>query len=183
MQIRFVLMLASLLTFSAIQAQPPSAADIVKTATQQAAKEKKNIILLFHASWCGWCHRMDTAMNDASCKKFFDDNYVITHITVKESPQHKNEENPGGEALLSQFNGEKQGLPYWVILDKSGKLLYDSQRRPAGAAPGTAGSNIGCPAEEEEVAYFVSLLKKTSSLTDAQLAVISTRFRKNKTGH
>jgi hypothetical protein len=39
---------------------------------------------------------------------------------------------------------------------------------------------MGCPTVEKEVAYFVKLLKATSKLTDADLAVISTRFRKNE---
>jgi thiol-disulfide isomerase/thioredoxin len=169
----------SLFLFTAVHAQQ-TAADVLKEATQKAAKEKKNVILIFHASWCGWCHKMDTALNDPSCKKFIDDNYVITHITVQESAQHKNEENPGGQELMKEFNGEKQGLPYWVILDKKGALLYDSQIRKEGAAPDSPGSNIGCPAENDEIAYFISLLKKTSSLQEAQLAVIAARFKKIK---
>jgi thioredoxin-related protein len=28
---------------------------IMKQACEEAAKEKKNVFLLFHASWCGWC--------------------------------------------------------------------------------------------------------------------------------
>jgi thiol-disulfide isomerase/thioredoxin len=178
MQIRrFLLPGILLFTFAALHAQQP-AADILKEATQQATKEKKNVILIFHASWCGWCHKMDTALNDPSCKKFFDDNYVITHITVQESAKHKDLENPGGDALMKQFNGEKQGLPYWVILDKKGTLLYDSQVRKEGAAPNSPGSNIGCPAQDDEIAYFISLLKKTSSLKDKQLAAIEERFKK-----
>src|SRR5262245_46462193 len=60
----------------------PSAETILKEAYQRAAKEKKNVMIIFHASWCGWCHKMDTAMNDVACKKFFTDNYVVEHLTV-----------------------------------------------------------------------------------------------------
>ncbi len=43
------------------------------------------------------------------------------------------------------------------------------------------GENTGCPSKKEEVAYFVSVLKKTSSLSKDQLAVIENRFKKNYT--
>ncbi|MBK7374589.1 MAG: hypothetical protein IPJ02_03205 [Chitinophagaceae bacterium] len=52
-------------------------------------------MLIFHASWCGWCHKMDTSLNDISVKRFFDDNFVITHITVLESKGKERLENPG----------------------------------------------------------------------------------------
>jgi thioredoxin-related protein len=157
---------------------PPAAQTIIDGVCKKAVKENKKVLLIFHASWCGWCHKMDTALNDASCKPFFDKNYVIEHLTVQESPGKKNLENPGAEALLEKFNGKNQGIPYWVILDKDGKLLFDSQMRSAGTE-GT-GSNIGCPASEEEVKAFIKILQQTSSLTDAELKIIAERFAKNK---
>ena len=76
-----------LLSFVVVKAQPmaPSANDILKEAYQQATKENKNVFVMFHASWCGWCHRMDNSMNDETCKNFFTDNYVIRHLVVDES--------------------------------------------------------------------------------------------------
>ena len=50
-------------------------------------------------------------------------NYIITHLTVKENKENKHLENPGALALLDQLKGKKQGIPYWVIFDKKGKLL------------------------------------------------------------
>ena len=74
---------------------PASATDVLKEAYQQAAKENKNVFVIFHASWCGWCHKMDKSMNDPICKKFFDDNYIIRHLVVDEAKDKKNLENPG----------------------------------------------------------------------------------------
>jgi hypothetical protein len=133
-----------------------------------------------HASWCGWCKKMDASLDDPTCKKLFDDNYVIAHLDVMEQPAKVNLENSGSLDQLKTFKGEKSGLPFWVILDAKGKLLADSQIRPVGASLDTPGESIGCPAQDNEVAYFTQILKTTSKLNDEQLAVISKRFVMNK---
>src|ERR1700730_10298358 len=75
------------------QQAPPSADNILKEAYQQAAKENKNVFIIFHASWCGWCHKMDSSMNDEKLKPFFDKNYIVVHLTVDESRDKKELEN------------------------------------------------------------------------------------------
>lgn len=156
----------------------PSAEQVLKEATQTATKENKKVFIIFHASWCGWCHKMDTSMNDKSVKAFFDKNYVIRHLTVLESEGKKKLENPGAEELMLKYNGKDQGIPFWLIFDKDGKFLFDSKRRAEGEGP-EAGDNVGCPANEKEVDYFVKVLKQTSKLTDQQLKIIYGVFRKN----
>ena len=111
----------------AAQTSPSSADHILKEACQQAAKEKKNVLIIFHASWCGWCHKMDSSLNDKSCKKFFDDNYVIRHLVVDESKDKKDLENPGAYELRTKYHGDDEGIPFWLIFDKEGNLLADSQ--------------------------------------------------------
>jgi thioredoxin-related protein len=163
-------------------AQPVSATAILEEAYKQAAKENKNVFILFHASWCGWCHKMDTAMNDPACKKTFDDNYVIRHLVVYESEANKKLENPGALELLTKFKGNEQGIPYWLIFDASGNLLADSKARPEGVTDLSVGESVGCPATEKEVEYFISVLKKTTRIkvSDEQLELIRKRFRKNE---
>ena len=172
-----------LLMFTALvsvkgQEAVPSAADVLKIAYQQAAMENKNVLMMFHASWCGWCHRMDKSLNDEACKKFFDDNYIITHLVVDETKDKKNLENPGAAELKIKYNGDGQGIPFWLVLDKEGNLLSDSKIRKEGEGP-DKGENTGCPATEEEVDFFISVLKKTSSITNDQLEIIRKRFREN----
>ena len=169
-----------LLLTSAGKAQSAkSAGEILKQAYSIAAKEKKNVFVIFHASWCGWCKKMDTAMNDQSVKKFFTDNYVIRHLVVYESKGKENLENPGALELLKKYKGDDQGIPYWFVFDKDGKLLADSKIRPEGGGLET-GDNSGCPASEKEVAYFLKVLKETSSLKETELAIIQKRFRENE---
>jgi thioredoxin-related protein len=158
---------------------PPSAEAVLKEAYSVAANEKKNVFVMFHASWCGWCHKMDAAMNDDSVKRFFNDNYVIRHLVVYESKGKENLENPGALEILKKYKGDEQGIPYWLIFDKNGKLLADSKMRPESGGLET-GDNTGCPASEKEVAHFVKVLKETSSLKDAGLSIIEKRFRENE---
>lgn len=158
------------------QTKVQSATEILNAAKTEAAKTNKNIFVIFHASWCIWCHRMDSAMNDETIKSFFDKNYVIKHLTVDESDNKKDLENPGAVALRSKYHGDQQGIPYWFILDKNGKLLADSRLHNENDE--VTGNNVGCPARPDEVNYFINVLKKTSQLSDAQLTLIKTRFLK-----
>ena len=167
-------------TLCVAQTPVPSSQTVIDQAFTQAGKTHKKVLLLFHASWCGWCKKMEASLNDAECKKMFDDNYVITWLDVLESKGKEDLENSGSLEVLKKYKGEKAGLPFWVILDAKGNLLADSQIRPAGAGLDSPGENTGCPSTPNEVAYFVKVLKTTSRLTESDLSVIEKRFLKNQ---
>lgn len=176
---RKYLFIAGLLLVAAAakaQTKTSSAQQILSAAYKQAAAEHKNVLLMFHASWCGWCHKMDSSLNDPTVKKFFTDNYVITHLVVHEWENKKYLENEGADALLKQYKAFDKGIPFWVILDKDGNLLQDTFLK---GANGTTGI-IGYPANEQEVAAFIKILKATSAIKDEELAIITTVFRKNE---
>jgi thioredoxin-related protein len=154
------------------QERTVSADDILKEAYQTAAKEKKNVFVIFHASWCVWCRKMDSSMNDQSCKDFFNKNYVIRHLTVYESADKKSLENPGAIELLTKYHGLNQGIPFWLVFDKDGKLIADSDITP--------GVNAGCPAKSEEVDHLIDVLKKSSSITQTQTEAVKKRFLANE---
>lgn len=167
-------------SFAAFTQTPQSADAIMSDAYAEAKAQNKKVFVMFHASWCGWCHKMDAAMNESEMKKYFDDNFVIRHLVVMESETKKNLENPGGAEMMKKYFGDKSGIPYWLVFDADGKLLADSKLRAEGDGP-EKGNNVGCPATEKEVAYFIDVLKKTTSLKEGELALISQRFRKNET--
>lgn len=168
----FLFILISFVALISVAQQTPSADAVLKEARAKAARENKKVMVIFHASWCGWCKKMDASLNDPSVKDFFDKNYVITHLTIDESPDKKNLENPGAAELNKKWGGENQGIPFWVVMDKDGSILADSQIEP--------GKNVGCPATEEEVAHFIKVLKKTSSINEEQIAAVEKRFRRNE---
>ena len=55
--IGFVIALSSI-----VNAQ--TATEILTKAQNQAKVENKNVFLIFHASWCGWCKKMEKNMDD-----------------------------------------------------------------------------------------------------------------------
>ncbi len=174
---RFAFSCICMFVFLLSNAQVPSADKIMSDAYAAAKKDNKNIILIFHASWCGWCHKMDKSMNDPECKKYFDDNYITVHMTVDESKDKKDQETPGGAEFKTKYLGDGSGLPYWLVFDKDGNLLADSKLRKKDS---DYGENVGCPASEEEVGLLIKILKKTSHLKEDQLKTIEKRFRKNE---
>ena len=169
-----VVLLVSACFAGALSAQ--TADEMMKTACITAAKENKKVFVIFHASWCGWCHKMDKSMKDETCKKYFDDNFVILHFVVDEADDKKNLETPGAAAFRTRYDGDKQGLPLWYIFDKDGHKLADSMKpEPSGGK-----SNVGCPAQDDEVSYFIDILKSTTGLQENELQKIRERFSKNK---
>ena len=162
------------------QKAPTSADDVMKEAFVAAKKQDKKVLVMFHASWCGWCHKMDTSLNDASVKKYFDDNFVIRHLVVFESKGKEDLENPGALEMLTKYDGRDGGIPFWLIFDKDENFLADSRMKTIVNGVEKL-DNTGCPASKEEVDHFIAVLKKTTSLKDDQLEKIRVRFRKNET--
>jgi thioredoxin-related protein len=175
----FITVFALAFSMQAQQPSPLPASEVLKDAYTQAKKENKFVFVMFHASWCGWCHKMDKSMNDPACRDYFDKNFVIKHLVVDENKDKKDLENPGANELRNQYYGNEQGIPFWLIFDKDGKLISDSKIRKEGEGP-EKGENVGCPASEKEVAYFIDVLKKTKRLKAPELEVIKARFRKNE---
>ncbi len=160
------------------QKPPSNAEEVLKEACELAAKENKKVFVIFTASWCGWCKRMDKSIADSVCSDFFSNNYVIRHLVVDEAKDKLNLENPGAKELRAKYHGDGEGIPFWLVFDKQGNMLADSKMRKEDEGP-EKGENTGCPASEKEVAYFISVLQKTSGITSQQVETIRKRFREN----
>lgn len=151
---RATLLVSFALLAGIASAEAPTAAKIMADATAQAKKEKKNVLVIFHASWCGWCHRLDDFLTKSEEGKLVSKGLVIVHLTVLESAAKKADENAGGVDLLKAWGGEKAGLPFMAILDTKGKLVVNSLMKDK-----EQGSNTGYPAAKEEVAHFIKMLE------------------------
>ena len=153
---------------------PLPAAEMLSKARAQAAKEKKNVLVGFSASWCGWCHRMQKTLSDPKMTALMDKYFVTVWLDVLEQPSKKNLENPGAADYLQANGGDGQGIPFLYFMDDKGKTLINSMK------PGPLGgkaSNTGCPYEDDEIAHWLVMLKKAAPKMSAEeLAYVKTTF-------
>ncbi|MDR3691064.1 MAG: thioredoxin family protein [Fimbriimonas sp.] len=174
------LLVLSLLAASAVSAMATpgtaSARALLAGASAKARAEKKNVMVIFHASWCGWCHRMDDMLESAAFKSIFNNSYVITHVVVLENGDKKSLENEGGMDLMAQLGAPKDsGIPYFAVLTPDGKKIGDS------LLPNK--QNMGYPSEPAEVAAFKVLLQKTAPhMTGNDISKVVTFLSTKKTG-
>ncbi len=184
-----MLLVFLILTFSIgmVEAQKPTSAnELISNALSQAKKENKNVFVKFTAFWCRWCKIMDANMKSESCKKYFNDNYVIVTLTANEDNIRKmvakdsgeafvSNENPGANELLAKYGSEKAGtsiskfgMPFWYVLDSNGNLIED--------AFDENGENISCPSKPELIDEFIKKLQNTSTITEDDILAIREQF-------
>ncbi|HVN47851.1 MAG TPA: thioredoxin family protein [Bacteroidota bacterium] len=158
--------------------KPDSAQAILRAAVEQANASHKTVLVMFHASWCSWCRRLDAALMSPELQSIIKEHFVLTHIDVMERKEKIDSlENPGGVALMKTWGGEKSGLPFLVFLDVRGNKAGDSNVMPDH-------QNIGYPGSEEEIAAFVLLLKKNAPrITEQQLVQITTYLEQHAPKH
>ena len=182
MKLKAILISGILLITGMLYAQdkPLPTGKIMDDACRQAAKEGKSVMIVFHASWCGWCKKFEASVTDPSCQGFFDKHFVIRYLDILERGDKKNLENPGAEELYNKYGGQNSGVPFFLIFDKKGNLISDSKFKPSGSDAGKPAENLGCPASPEEVSAFIQILAKATRVSDAEKDAITVRFKKNK---
>lgn len=146
-------------------------ADVVlNKALTEAKAGKKNVLLVFHASWCKWCKMMEKNMDLPEAKPIFDKRFITAYVDVQERGEKKSLENPGGQELMNKYKGVNAGLPFWLILNPKGEVLADSFDNK--------GENLGSPATPEEVTTFIAKLDKSSKLNKEETQIIRNVFVK-----
>ena len=134
---RFLPLFAALAAVAALRAEPeypkmgpdlfdPTAdgsAQIIVALTQAKA-EHKNVLLMFGANWCPWCHRLKNTMEtDATVARTLNGNYVLVLIDV--NMRHGFKRN--AEVNERYGNPIHEGLPVLVVLDGNGKQLFTQE--------------------------------------------------------
>ena len=92
-----------------------------KQALEQAAKEKKNVLLDFTGSdWCPFCVQMDKeVLNQPEFKTFAATNLILVKLDFPRRKQLPPGEKEQNERLGQRFSIE--GYPTYILLDPTGK--------------------------------------------------------------
>ncbi|MGA8878199.1 MAG: thioredoxin family protein [Candidatus Korobacteraceae bacterium] len=92
----------------------------IKQALAQAAKQHKNVLIVFGANWCYDCHVLDLAFHRPDLAGVLSRNYEVVHVDVGEGDKNQ-------DIMLQYHVPMKKGIPALAVLDASGKLLYSQQ--------------------------------------------------------
>jgi thioredoxin-related protein len=124
--------------------QPRDAEKLLKDSLTRAKKEDKTVLVHLGAPWCPWCRRLDDFLAQKDIARILQADIIDLKIDVDRMTN-------GKDVAKRLRTDEKGGLPWMVLLDAEGKALATSDG-PKG--------NIGYPAEPEEIAHFLAMLKK-----------------------
>ena len=132
---------------------------------------------MFHASWCGWCHRLDQFIETPEIKPIVEKYFVPTWLTIQERAEKAALNTPGAGKVWDQSGaGRNTGLPFFAFLDEKGELIVNSLR-----PTGSSRENIGYPAEPEEIDWFITMLKKAApGMSQEESDALEHRLRATK---
>ena len=116
---------------------------LLEEALAKAKTENKRVIVQETATWCGPCHRLSGFLKE---NREWEEDYIL----VKMDHRWK-----GAREIMKEIrDGAEGGIPWFAILDASGKKLATSNHSESG-------SNIGFPSSEEGQAHFAAMLNQT----------------------
>jgi thioredoxin 1 len=106
-------------TSKVIYAPGLDAHEEIQQALALAAKEHKNVLIVFGANWCYDCHVLDLAFQRPDLSGILRRNYVVVHVDIGEFNKNLD--------LMKQYEAPMQKVPSLAVLDGKGKLLYSQQ--------------------------------------------------------
>ncbi len=92
----------------------------VDAALKQAANDRKRVIVMFGANWCGWCHRLNDAFeSDPVLIGHFNRDFVLVKVDVNaKSGQQRNRD------VVERFDKPTRvGLPALLVLEPTGAMV------------------------------------------------------------
>ena len=101
-----------------------NASDILGKAYVQAKEENKNVFLIFHASWCGWCKKMDAfTFQDPKLIEYINDQFYAVKLNAENT--NRTFEFMGKKYSEAQMAAAMrvQSFPNFVIIDPTLKNI------------------------------------------------------------
>lgn len=153
---------------------PAPARDVIAAVRTRARSSGKAPLVLFHASWCGWCRKLERTLSLPEVKPIVEQHFELAWLDVQERGTKKALENPGGNEVLAEWGGAEAGLPFYAVLDAKGAvlasaLMHGPDGRPSGAA--------GFPGTAQEIDHFLWMVKKgASAITPSELETLRRAF-------
>jgi hypothetical protein len=114
--------------------------DTLNLLLNKAKTNNKNLFLVFGWQGCGWCRLLEKYHDDPQVKDILGKYFMISNIDIYKTKT--------GEDLYKRYG--KVGTPSWTIFSIKGKVIIDS---------GIGDGNIGYPATENELNFYVQALK------------------------
>jgi len=100
----------------------PANADAKKEideALNQAAAEKKRVLLVFGGNWCYDCHVLDRALHEGDAGKLAKESFLLVHVDIGEGDKNLD--------LVKKYKTTlDKGVPVVVVLGADGNSLYSS---------------------------------------------------------
>lgn len=134
------------------QAPAMKADEQLAAAVASAKRDGKLVFLHFGAPWCGWCHKLEDWMAKPEISAILGKAFVDVKVDTDRM-------SGGAELLKSHSQGKNGGIPWCEILGPDGAPLVNSNG-PKG--------NIGFPAQPDEIAWFVEMLKRSGAKLSAE---------------
>ena len=150
--------------------KPWVAQEVLDKGLAEAKASNKVAFVHFGAPWCGWCKRLEAWMDQPTIKPILAKDFVDIKI---------DEDRMTGGKEMAEKMGATGGIPWYAVVDGSGKTLGTSTM-DGGA------SNIGYPASAAEIEQFMALLKKSThhaSASDLSVLRASLEDAGKKLGH
>jgi thioredoxin-related protein len=101
----------------------------IKTATAQAQRDTRRVLVVFGYNECGWCHKLHGLFaSDKAIRKLLADEYVLVMVDIK-SP-HADGLLKKSKAALSEDLKKGIGFPFLAVLDGDGKVVTAQRTDP-----------------------------------------------------
>ena len=144
---------------------------LLAAALARARAGGKNVLLVFHASWCGPCFLLHQFLNDPQVKPLVGANCVVVEEDVFEHGRN-GWENPGAHSLFQKYGG-RHAIPFWAVLTPGGRKIGDSIYGK---------ETMGMPGAGPQERYFLRLFHKAAPrLTAADMATLKAVLERSTT--